>query len=93
MTPKRSRYETQRLQQLARDIAHQPEFTVTRKLMHGPVIKVSVDAVTPGEAKAVADEVVYAINWQRGMFKKDHTKKPPEQWALGYEDYELVKGR
>lgn len=92
MTRKRSIIETQRLQSLAQLLDPTQEWTIERKMMSGPVIRISVDAAFVREAKAIADEVVYAQNWLRGMFRKDHGKKAPEDWALKYTDFEMVRG-
>lgn len=89
--PERTVGETIRLQYLRKELDPTQEWTVTRRLMNGWEVRVSVDAVQVREAKAVADEVTYALNWLNGAFKDDKFKKGPEEWALKYTDYELVR--
>lgn len=91
-TNKRTTQETDRLKTLAEELDATQEWTVTRGLTGGWIIKVSVDAITCREARDVADEVTYAQNWLRGAFRNDHGKKQPEDWALKYQDFELVRG-
>jgi len=90
---KRTNQESNRLRTLRDQLNPEQHWTVTRKIHGGVEVRIHVDAINAREAKDQANEVQYALNWMNGAYKNDKGKKEPEDWALKYEDYEMVVRR
>lgn len=73
-----------RLMLLSKELHSPRQWTVTRGLRSGRIVRIGVDADSPTDAARVADEVVYALSW-------DGRGASPEQWAIGYTDIGYVR--
>lgn len=92
LVPRRNVEETWRLEALVEELAVPCGWSVVRQLGNGQKVSINVDALTGGEAAAIANEVHYALNW-RGGFINVNGRGQPEEWALNYPKADIINLR